>query len=237
MLTTPADRHALVDGLLAEPPVIHPMDASAQPVMGVWSTDEAAYRFIADHCAPGSRTLETGCGLSTVLFTGLGCEHICCTAGQAEADRVLADCEKRGLPTATVQFRVGSSHETLPPLEADGVELDLVLVDGSHAFPLPMLDWFYAGSLLRRGGVLMVDDLELPAVRVLLDYLQRDPRWRELARHRKWGAWEKTQQGTLSEDWTEQPFYVTTQDRVQRFAKRVVGKVRYELDKRRQTRQ
>lgn len=200
--------------------------------MGVWSTDEACYRFIADRCGPGTRTLETGCGLSTVLFAALGCQHVCCTAGQDEADRVLADCERRGIATAALSFRVGSSHQTLPVMEAAGTELDLVLVDGSHGFPLPMLDWFYAGSMLRQGGALLVDDLDLPAVGALNAFVKRDPRWQSITLTAKWGAWEKRRAGTLSEDWTEQAFYTTTRRRLKRYSQRVIAKIRRTLRRR-----
>ena len=202
------------------------MDASATPTMGVWSTDDDCYRFITERCPPGTRTLETGSGLSTVLLAALGAEHICCTAAQEEADRVLAHCRSRGIATDGLRFEVGSSHHTLPPLERAGVERDLVLVDGSHAFPLPMVDWLYAGSLLPPGGTLIVDDVDLPAVRVLARFLEQDPRWTSLASSPKWCAWRRERGGTLAEDWTEQPFYVERRDQVTRLARRVIGKAR-----------
>jgi predicted O-methyltransferase YrrM len=224
-----AERLAAVDRILADPPVVHPMEASANPRMGVWATEPECYRFLAAHCPAGTRTLETGSGLSTVLFAALGAEHICCTAGQEEADRVLAHCASRGIDASGLRFEVGSSHRTLPPLEAAGIERDLVLVDGSHAFPLPAVDWFYGAALLRAGGVLVVDDLELPAVRVLSRFLDKDPRWARLAGTRKWCAWERRVGGTLSEDWTEQSFYGQPRNPLLAAARRVVGKLRHEL--------
>ena len=209
--------------ILADPPVVHPMDRTATPAMGVWSTDESCYRFIAERCPPGTRTLETGSGLSTVLFAALGAQHVCCTAGQEEADRVRAHCEARAIPLGGLRFEVGSSHRTLPPLEAEGLELDLVLIDGSHGFPLPVVDWFHSASLLRHGGTLVVDDTDLPAVRVLTRYLDRDPRWERLQRTGKWAAWRRSTSGPLCEDWTEQPFYVEPRDRATRAVRRVTG--------------
>jgi predicted O-methyltransferase YrrM len=230
----PADRRAIVEQVLADPPVVHPMGHGAGGhQMGVWSTDAACYRFLADRCSPGTRTLETGCGLSTVLFAALGADHICCTAGQEEADRVLAHCARRGIDTSRLRFEVGSSHRTLPPLEAAGVERDIVLIDGSHAFPLPEVDWFYGAALLDRGGVLVVDDLQLPAVAVLARFLEQDPRWEALAGSPKWQAWERRTSGTLSEDWTEQPFFRRRRDALLAPARRVTRKLRYERERRR----
>ena len=202
-----SERLAVLDGILADPPVVHPMEAGPDPRMGVWSTEPSCYRLLAERCGPGTRTLETGSGLSTVLFAALGAEHICCTAGQEEADRVLDHCRSHGFRVDRLRFEVGASHHTLPRLEAEGVEVDLVLVDGSHAFPLPVVDWLYAGSMLRAGGLLVVDDVELPAVQVLVRFVDADPRWTSVGGTRKWRAWERERGGTLSEDWTEQPFY------------------------------
>ncbi len=203
----PAARLAVLDRILADPPVVHPMEAGDQPRMGVWSTEPSCYRLIAERCPPLTRTLETGSGLSTVLFAALGARHVCCTAGRDEADRVLAHCRTRGIDVDGLRFEIGASHRALPRLEVEGLEVDLVLIDGSHAFPLPAVDWFYAGSMLRAGGLLVVDDVELPAVHVLARFLDADPRWTSVGGTRKWRAWERQRGGTLSEDWTEQLFY------------------------------
>jgi hypothetical protein len=228
------DRLALVEQILADPPVVHPMEGGvAQPRMGVWATEASCYRFLAERCPPGTRTLETGSGLSTVLFAALGADHICCTAGQEEADRVLEHCRTRGIDAGGLRFEVGSSHRTLPPLEAAGVARDVVLVDGSHAFPLPAVDWFYGAALLGSGGLLVVDDLDLPAVGVLVRFLDQDPRWRQVAGTAKWRAWERLKDGPLSEDWTEQPFYRTRRAALLAPLRKVTGKIRYELSRHR----
>ncbi len=204
-----ASRLASVDRLLADPP--------------------AAYRFIAERCPPGTRTIETGSGLSTVLFAALETDHICCTPGPEERERVLEYCKAHELPTEGLRFELGSSHESLPRIQAAGTEVDLALIDGSHGFPLPVVDWFYSGAMLRTGGVVLVDDVNLPAVRTLLDFVDRDPRWRRLSDSPKWAAFERTGRGPLAEDWTAQPFYVHRPAGVRGLAQRVRGRIRREL--------
>jgi hypothetical protein len=208
-----AARLAVVDRVLADPPGVHPMGDGPDAPLGVWSTEPGCYRLLAEHCPPGARTLETGSGLSTVLFAALGADHICCTGGQEEADRMLEHCRSRGIPTDGLRFEVGASHRTLPPIEARGEERDVVLVDGGHGFPMPVVDWFYAASLLRAGGVLVLDDIALPAVRVVRRYLDQDPRWEAIGGSDKWRAWRRCSSGPLAEDWTAQPFYRTRRDR------------------------
>ena len=146
---------------------------------------------------------------------------------------MLEHCRTRGIDSTGLRFEVGSSHRTLPPLEATGVERDIVLIDGSHAFPLPAVDWFYGAALLGHGGLLVVDDLDLPAVGVLVRFLDQDPRWRRVAGSSKWRAWERAGAGTLSEDWTEQPFYRSRRTALLSPFRRVTGKVRFELGRRR----
>ncbi len=222
-------RLAKVDRLLADPPVVHPMDSSATPPMGVWSTEEAAYRFIAERCLPGVRTLETGSGLSTVLFAALGTDHICCTPGPEEAERIIGYCKAHELSVEGLRFELGSSHESLPRLQGVGTRRDLALIDGSHGFPLPVLDWFYAAGMLDAGGVVVIDDIALPAVATLLDFVGRDPRWRHIAGSAKWVAFERTTSEPLAEDWTAQPFYVPHHEGLGDLARRVRGRVRREL--------
>jgi predicted O-methyltransferase YrrM len=197
---------ALVDGLLAEPPVVHAMDRSDDPELGVWSTDRDCYLLLAEHAGPGARTLETGSGLSTVLLAAIGARHTCVTPAQAEADRIVAYCADHGIDTESLTFEIGYSDEVLPRLPREAL-LDLVLIDGNHGFPTPMLDWYYAGSRLRPAGLLVIDDVALPAVAHLCAFVDRDPRWAIHRRTEKWIAYRRVTEGHLRQDWFDQPFY------------------------------
>jgi predicted O-methyltransferase YrrM len=196
----------LVDRVLADPPAVHAMSADDGEV-GIWSTDRDCYLLLAASVQPGAHTLETGSGISTVLFAGLGAQHVCVTPARAEADRISGYCAVHGIPTDNVRFEIGCSDEVLPKLESR--PLDLVLIDGNHGFPTPMIDWYYAGSSLRRGGTLMIDDVSLPAVAHLCGFLDRDPRFAVVQRTAKWCAYQRTGAGDLRQDWFEQPFYAS----------------------------
>ena len=218
--------YAAVDAVLADPPRVHPNAPT-----GVWSTDIGCYRFLADRCPAGTRTLETGCGVSTVLLAKLGAEPVCVTPGAEERAAIVAHLAAAGIDGSRVRFELAGSHEALPRLLAEGLELDLVLVDGGHGFPMPVLDWFYAGSMLRAGGVLVLDDVGLPAVRLLVDVLDRDPRWTRVAGSAKWAAWERRTGGPLVEDWTEQPHLRNRWERLDHQRRRVTGRLRRELQR------
>jgi hypothetical protein len=192
--------HSLVDRVMADLPSVH-LD---EEVHGVWHTDRECYELMAGGIEPGSRTLETGLGVSTVLFAMAGCDHTCVTWEQAEVDRLLEYCLTRQVDTSRIDFRVGPSDEVLPTLPRS--ELDLVFIDGGHGFPTPMLDWFYGASRLRRGGLLVVDDNQLPAVQLLTSVLDADERWSSVARSNKWAAYRRESEGTLREEFWRQEF-------------------------------
>jgi hypothetical protein len=96
------------------------------------------------------------------------------TPDAAEEERIRALCSELGVSTDTVTFRIGPSHEVLPSLERT---LDLVLLDGAHGFPYPVLDWWHSAARLREGGLLVLDDAYLPPVAAVLDYASRSSAW------------------------------------------------------------
>lgn len=53
----------------------------------------------------------------------------------------------------------------------------MVVLDGKHAFPWPMIDWFYTADKLRNGGIMMVDDAHIKSVGVLVEFMKTDPGW------------------------------------------------------------
>jgi hypothetical protein len=66
-----------------------------------------------------------------------------------------------------------------------------VLIDGSHAFPAPFVDWCYTAESLKVGGVVVVDDLRLVTARILADFLRADERWHEVRRDGRFAAYRK----------------------------------------------
>jgi GNAT superfamily N-acetyltransferase/predicted O-methyltransferase YrrM len=63
-----------------------------------------------------------------------------------------------------VDFYPEESQIVFPRLLAAGKQFDLAFVDGNHRFESVFLDLIYAGRLLKDGGVVFVDDTQLPGV-------------------------------------------------------------------------
>ena len=193
------DRVAAIERVLADPPQVHP------PASGVWSTDPACYKYMATLAKPGSRTLETGLGVSTALFALWGCQHTCVVHSESEVIACQDYFKAHEISEEGVNFQIGPSEQVLPNLILQ--DLDLVFIDGCHGFPLPVIDWFYAASMLRAHGIAVLDDAQLLQVRLgLFDFLNKDPRWVRTRRHPKWVAFQRRESGALGEDWAQQPF-------------------------------
>jgi hypothetical protein len=195
-------RSEIVDRLFADLPQVH--NELGNPEGGVWRTDRPCYEFIADQCEPQWRTMETGLGLSTLLFVLLGASHTCIAPWTTEIKGLLSHCREREINTDRLTLIQGFSDEVLPTLQQ--TELDLFFIDGGHGFPTPMIDWYYGAGRLRRGGMLVIDDIHLPAVQLLLAYLDADPRWRRAEKTRKWAAYERLDEGALREEHSRQDF-------------------------------
>jgi predicted O-methyltransferase YrrM len=71
--------------------------------------------------------------------------------------------EEAGL-AELVEFHPEESQIALPGFVAEGRRFDLAFIDGNHRFEGIFLDLIYAGRLVSAGGVVFIDDLQLPAV-------------------------------------------------------------------------
>ena len=131
--------------------------------------------FIADTVDEGDRTLETGAGCSTLVFAIRGARHTAITPAQSEIDLITEYASQLEIPLDNVHFVREPSDRYLPSCPQE--ELDLVLLDGKHAFPWPTLDWFFTADRLCRDGLMIIDDAHLPSVGMLGDFMKIDPRW------------------------------------------------------------
>ena len=66
--------------------------------------------------------------------------------------------------TELVEHHAEESQTTLPRFLSEGRTFDLAFVDGNHRFDGVFLDLVYLGRLVRPGGIVLVDDYQLPAV-------------------------------------------------------------------------
>ena len=131
-------------------------------------------------------TFETGLGyaMSTLwiceglVSNGPGVSHVAMdpfqlesapAAGTSYAGVGLRTLDQAGV-RSFVEFHEQESQIVLPRLLEEGRMFDLAFVDGNHRFEAVFLDLVYAGRLLREGGVVVVDDMQLPAIRRAVEF-------------------------------------------------------------------
>ena len=152
-----------------------------------------------------SITLETGNGLTTLLFSILAGKHFSISPSQVVFDRILEFLHNHNwpLPSENLVF-ICAGSEVVLPREAFPL-LDVVLIDGNHGFPLPFLDWFYTSKLLRIGGVMIVDDCQLWTGNTLKEFLLKEPEWKQVFDdERKTFGFQKIAATNVTKDWYQQ---------------------------------
>lgn len=172
-----------------------------------WGLGEDTLAYLAQEVREGSQTLETGSGLSTLVFARRGAHHTCVTPIEEERRKIEAYCREQGVATDRLSFLIGYSHLVLPAL-LDRAQLDLVLIDGGHGFPIPFVDWLYCAPRVRLGGVVIVDDTQLWTGAVLRDFLAADPDWKLDTRFERGAAFTKINE-YREKEWNEQPYVLS----------------------------
>jgi hypothetical protein len=143
--------------------------------LGYYGLPDECMHFLYENIQPGDKTLETGAGLSTLVFAMRGAKHIAITPNEEEIAAIRNYAGTLGIDMAAVTFVARPSHEYLP--SCDACELDAVLLDGKHAFPFPIVDWFFTADRLKVGGLMFIDDRQIRVVVDLMNFMDVDPRW------------------------------------------------------------
>ena len=204
---------AIFEILLATNPSLHGSPSRQ------WQLGEDVMRWLFANVTSGQRTLETGCGYSTILFALKGARHTVISPVVEEHQRVRQWCDVNGIDLSNLDFNLAHSEEVLPTLALE--PLNVVLIDGWHAFPAPLLDWFFTANKLVVDGHLIVDDTHIKAVRILRDFLEAEQgRWELVARFKQTDIFRKVSRDVFIGEFHTQPWgakpYISIQDRLAR---------------------
>ena len=162
-----------------------------------WSIGQETKWFIYE--SDFTSSIETGIGYSTFLFAAKSKKHIVCFPVANVEQNVKNYAKKINLSIDNISFVVGKSQDTLPSIKE---KVDFALIDGEHMFPCPMIDFYYINVNLQVGGILLIDDMQIPSVRLLYDFLIVSKDWKlkdildggrtgvfQKLKHDKWEWW------------------------------------------------
>ena len=121
---------------------------------------------------PFQCSAETGCGGSTILLSHASTHHIA-FALEGTGRTITELREHSDLRVENVVFVEGETKDTVPGYRFEA-PVDLVLLDGPHAYPMPQIEFAYLFPQIKLGGWLVLDDIQIPSVYELFRFLKTE---------------------------------------------------------------
>lgn len=115
---------------------------------------------------------ETGSGASTLLFSHCSDQHLVFTIDSGGGSVVNVKASPL-LRSDHVIWIEGPTQLTLPTYRFQHT-LQAALIDGPHAYPFPDLEYYYLYRHLETGALLVIDDIQIPTIQNLFDFLRND---------------------------------------------------------------
>ena len=100
------------------------------------------------------------------------------------------------------------SYEAMPELLKDNEnKFDFIFIDGWHTFDYTLVDFFYADKLLRKGGIIAVDDAKHQGVAKCLKYIDTNYNnfYKKIDSHNTIGVYKKIKED--NRDWNFHKFF------------------------------
>ena len=155
------------------------------------------------------RIAETGTGLTTLLFLSLEPDVVISVSPAPELhDRTRVEARRRDIDLSPVRFVDDRSENALPLLAlVEEVELDVGFIDGNHGWPAVFIDFCYLNRMLRPGGLMFIDDVQIYAVAQLVCLLRvQQPHYELVEAGPKMATFRKVLDLPYLPDWRMEPF-------------------------------
>lgn len=166
-MTSRSDAQDVLRRLRAEGPGFAPHDDDDRPSSRV-------LEWLVGEIPLGGTSLETGCGWSTIALGLVSDRHVAIAPDPDEHEAIRAWAKTQDVALDAVELVAARSEHHLPTADLEPGTVDLVLVDGDHAAPIPALDVFHATPLLRAGGLLVLERARIRSVAEVVGRLARD---------------------------------------------------------------
>lgn len=155
---------------------------------------------------------ETGTGLSTLVFCALEPASVISISPAPDLhERTLDEAKTRDIDVTGLRFIDDRSERALPLLAlVEEQKIDVGFIDGNHGWPAVFVDFCYLNKMLRPGGILFVDDIQIFAVAQLVNLLrQHEPHFQFVSIDSKMATFRKGADIDYLPDWTLQPYVRT----------------------------
>ena len=143
------------------------------PVAASAAEGEALRGWVIREAATQTIEIGLGYGISALHIcegllrnnAGLAARHVVVDPYQATrfSNCGLQFLEEAGV-AGLVEHHAEESQIALPRFLGEARSFDLAFVDGNHRFDAVFVDLYYLGRLVRPGGIVFLDDYQLPAV-------------------------------------------------------------------------
>jgi glycosyltransferase involved in cell wall biosynthesis len=170
---------------LSNLPLLHTWDGGLTWNTGGFQAEHlrALHGFLTERLPVSPSLLETGAGNSTVCLLFLNPSRLVSVAPDAELfERIRRYCAAHSISITALDARVSGSEWILPQLALEIRDqppcFDFALIDGSHNWPMVFVDFCYANYMLKTGGLIMIDDVQLHSVKELARMLSEHPDFR-----------------------------------------------------------
>lgn len=163
-------------------------------------------------CAQSRRircSVETGSGVSTLVLSQVSSRHIVFSVDAGRSISAVKNCGL--LKEEVVEWMIGPTQVTLPRYSFTE-PVQLALIDGPHAWPFPDMEYYYLYQQVEQGGLLIIDDIQIPTIRNMLNVLKVDPMWKVLEVVHNTAFLERTDAPMFcptGDYWWEQPYNQT----------------------------
>ena len=169
----------VLEALIKDNPKVH--DWGKGPISGGLGGEilRTLASYLLEELGEGQfKSLETGAGLSTLVFTAAGpAQHFAINPDASLRERILAEADARKIDMARTTYITEFSEDVLPDL-AKAHTVDIALIDGGHGWPTLFVDFCYANKMLRQNGIMIVDDILLFPCTQLFMLLKHQPGWK-----------------------------------------------------------
>ncbi len=193
-----------IQELIAKPPLLHLREGR---LSSSWKLDDRDILFLDEYLTENMKTLETGAGLSTVLFALKGTNHTCIAPDELLFERIKEYCNQYNINHSKITFLAETSEYALPLIKDN--DFDVALIYGRHGFPAPFIDWFYLSNCLKEGGILIIDDVNIWTCELLMNFLFTEKDWEILQETNRTAIFIKRGNSSQYEEYTNQPFVLS----------------------------